>query len=161
MPRCPGQDQRYWTAEDIFDVRCPSCGNEIEFWKDEPMRFCSSCKKEVRNPRIDLGCAEWCKHAEECLGKAPGAAPASPLIEVLKAKLADIPDVTPEILNKAEHASLIAEKKELARDEIVLTKATTLISSVLSDLNLKLPDDFFDDMSIDETLSTQIREKLY
>ena len=23
---CPGQDQRYWKPEDIFDVLCPRCG---------------------------------------------------------------------------------------------------------------------------------------
>jgi len=70
MPRCPGQDMRYWTAEDIFYVACPYCDREIEFWKDEPFRLCSSCQKEVRNPRIDLGCAKWCKFADQCLGKS-------------------------------------------------------------------------------------------
>jgi len=68
MTRCPGQDQRYWTADDIFDVPCPHCSFVIEFWKDEPFRICRECQKEVRNPRIDLGCAKWCKFADECLG---------------------------------------------------------------------------------------------
>ena len=69
MPRCPGQDMRYWKPEDIFEIKCYSCGTKIEFWKDEPMRICKSCQKENRNPRIDLGCAKWCKFANECLGK--------------------------------------------------------------------------------------------
>jgi hypothetical protein len=68
-PRCPGQDQRYWKPEDIFDHPCPFCGTEIEFWKDEPFRQCPCCEKEVRNPRIDLGCSEWCKHGNKCVGK--------------------------------------------------------------------------------------------
>ncbi len=69
--RCPGQDQRYWKFEDIFDVVCPHCETEIEFWKDEPVRTCPECKKSVRNPKIDPGCAEWCQYADECLvGKA-------------------------------------------------------------------------------------------
>lgn len=68
MPRCPGQDMRYWTAKDIFDVGCPYCGNSIEFWKDEPFRLCRVCRKEVRNPRIDLGCAKWCKFGSQCSG---------------------------------------------------------------------------------------------
>ena len=68
-PHCPGQDMRYWQPEDIFDVSCPYCDNKIEFWKDEPMRICRKCSKEVRNPRIDMGCAEWCKFADQCLGK--------------------------------------------------------------------------------------------
>jgi len=64
---------RNWTPEDIFDLPCPSCGTEIEFWKDEPLRSCPSCAREVRNPRIDLGCAEWCRSAEQCLGSRAGA----------------------------------------------------------------------------------------
>jgi len=64
---------RYWRPEDIFDVACPRCGAEIEFWKDEPVRVCPSCKAEVSNPRMDVGCAKWCKHADECLGhRSPG-----------------------------------------------------------------------------------------
>ena len=66
--KCPGQDQRYWKPEDIFNVLCPYCKAEIEFWKDEPVRPCPDCKKEIRNPRIDLGCAEWCKYAKDCIG---------------------------------------------------------------------------------------------
>lgn len=67
MVRCPGQDQRLWKPEDIFDVRCPNCKHEIEFWKDEPYRECPDCKKIIRNPRLDIGCAEWCKFSKECL----------------------------------------------------------------------------------------------
>ena len=58
---------RYWKPEDIFTVACPSCRAEIEFWKDEPTRICPSCGKETRNPKLDFGCADWCKHAPECL----------------------------------------------------------------------------------------------
>ena len=66
--RCPGQDMRYWKPDDIFTLKCPHCDNEIEFFKDEPFRICSACKAEVRNPKINLGCAKWCKFAKECLG---------------------------------------------------------------------------------------------
>jgi hypothetical protein len=66
-PRCPGQDSQYWKPEDIFFIKCPSCDGEIEFWKDEPVRPCPSCQREVANPRIDRGCAEWCRHADECM----------------------------------------------------------------------------------------------
>jgi hypothetical protein len=88
MPRCPGQDMRYWTAKDIFDVSCPYCDNSIEFWKDEPFRLCRICQKEVRNPRIDLGCAKWCKFGSQCLGhSADDQLVAAPVIEKLKAQL--------------------------------------------------------------------------
>ena len=72
-PRCPGQDMRFWTAEDVFDVRCPHCGKDLEFFKDEPYRTCKSCRKKVSNPRLDLGCAKWCAYGEQCLEQAAGA----------------------------------------------------------------------------------------
>jgi hypothetical protein len=72
MARCPGQDMRNWVPSDIFDSNCPNCNYKIEFWKDEPFRICRSCKSEVKNPRIDLGCAKWCKHGNECLGYIKG-----------------------------------------------------------------------------------------
>ena len=68
MARCPGQDQRFWKPEDIFEVNCPECGELIEFWKDEPKLKCPKCGKLAVNPKLDLGCAEWCQYAKECLG---------------------------------------------------------------------------------------------
>jgi len=68
MFRCPGQDQRYWKPEDIFELKCSHCGRPLEFFKDEPRLKCPGCGHVVPNPRIDLGCAEWCQYAEQCLG---------------------------------------------------------------------------------------------
>jgi hypothetical protein len=64
--RCPGQDRISWTPDDIFDVRCPHCGAEVEFFKDDQKRPCPSCKALVFNPRFDNGCAKWCAAAEHC-----------------------------------------------------------------------------------------------
>ena len=44
------------------------CDYVIEFWKDEPIHDCPKCKREVRNPKIDIGCAKWCPMADKCLG---------------------------------------------------------------------------------------------
>lgn len=71
-PRCPGQDLRYLKPEDVFSVRC-HCGNDVEFFKDEPVLRCPKCRAEVRNPRVDLGCAKWCAFAEQCLGEMADA----------------------------------------------------------------------------------------
>jgi hypothetical protein len=68
MVRCPGQDLRFWKLGDIFDVQCPHCGTGIEFWKDEPSVKCPQCRRVIVNPKLDLGCAQWCQHAEQCLG---------------------------------------------------------------------------------------------
>jgi HD superfamily phosphodiesterase/endogenous inhibitor of DNA gyrase (YacG/DUF329 family) len=68
MVRCPGQDLRFWKLDDIFDVNCSHCGTAVEFWKDEPSVKCPQCRKVVVNPKLDLGCAQWCQHAGQCLG---------------------------------------------------------------------------------------------
>ncbi|MCF6176640.1 MAG: hypothetical protein L3J71_12835 [Victivallaceae bacterium] len=69
-PRCPGQNLQYWEFADIYNINCPFCDHEIEFWKDEPLRICPNCREEVRNTKMDLGCAKWCKFAEDCIGKS-------------------------------------------------------------------------------------------
>jgi len=69
--RCPGQDWRYWKEDAIFEVSCPYCRERVEFFKDDTTRKCPSCKKVVPNPRLDFGCAAYCKYAEVCLGELP------------------------------------------------------------------------------------------
>ena len=63
---CPGQDLRTWKPEDIIEVPCPTCGNPVEIWKDEPVRTCRLCHNPVPNPRMNRGCAQWCSHSKEC-----------------------------------------------------------------------------------------------
>ena len=73
--RCPGQDTRFWRPKDISEVACHACGATVEFFKDDATRRCPGCGRRVENPRIRLGCAEWCEQAEKCLGEtAPAAA---------------------------------------------------------------------------------------
>ena len=68
---CPGQDTRYWRPDDIFEVECIKCGTKYEFFKDEASHKCPKCGNRVQNPKINLGCAQWCEHAKECLGYDP------------------------------------------------------------------------------------------
>ncbi|HPB82110.1 MAG TPA: hypothetical protein PK200_08750 [Spirochaetota bacterium] len=66
MAQCPGTDMRYWSFNDIFEVRCPGCGAMIEFFKDDPSRVCHHCGEVIRNSRLQKGCAEWCPMAGSC-----------------------------------------------------------------------------------------------
>ena len=68
ISQCPGQDKRFWRPDDIFESPCPACGAAIEFWKDDVRRRCRGCGATAANPRFDMGCAAWCKFAEQCLG---------------------------------------------------------------------------------------------
>jgi len=67
--KCPGQDTRYWKPGDIFEAECPHCGKTVEFFKDEATRRCRNCKQTVVNPKMDFGCAAYCKYAADCLGE--------------------------------------------------------------------------------------------
>jgi hypothetical protein len=67
--KCPGQDTRYWRPGDIFEVDCPQCGSTVEFFKDEATRKCRNCRRVVVNPKMDFGCAAYCKYAADCLGE--------------------------------------------------------------------------------------------
>lgn len=69
--KCPGQDSRFWGKDAIFEARCPQCGAAVEFFKDEPSRRCASCGHKFVNPRMDFGCAAYCKYANQCLGELP------------------------------------------------------------------------------------------
>jgi HD superfamily phosphodiesterase len=66
--QCPGQDSRYWSGEDVFESKCPACGQPVEFFKDDSRQRCRSCGNQVFNPKMDFGCAAYCPHAAQCLG---------------------------------------------------------------------------------------------
>ncbi|MGD9032162.1 MAG: HD domain-containing protein [Desulfobacteraceae bacterium] len=69
--KCPGQDSRYWKPGAIFEAKCPECGHEVEFFKDDTTRKCTKCGHRFLNPDMDFGCASYCQYAEQCLGDLP------------------------------------------------------------------------------------------
>lgn len=69
--KCPGQDSRYWKPGAIFETRCPECGAEVEFFKDDSTRRCGKCGHRFLNPSMDFGCASYCRYAEQCIGNLP------------------------------------------------------------------------------------------
>lgn len=69
--KCPGQDSRYWKPGAIFEAKCPKCGHEVEFFKDDTTRKCKKCGHRFLNPDMDFGCASYCQYAEQCIGDLP------------------------------------------------------------------------------------------
>jgi HD superfamily phosphohydrolase YqeK len=69
--KCPGQDTQYWKPGAIFEVKCPECGDVVEFFKDDTNRKCGKCGHRFVNPEMDFGCASYCQYAEQCLGTLP------------------------------------------------------------------------------------------
>jgi len=69
--KCPGQDSRYWKPGAIFETKCPECGHIVEFFKDDTTRKCGHCGHKFANPKLDFGCAAYCKFADQCIGTLP------------------------------------------------------------------------------------------
>ena len=69
--KCPGQDSRYWKPGAIFEAKCPKCGHEVEFFKDDTTRKCKECGHRFLNPDMDFGCASYCQYADQCIGDLP------------------------------------------------------------------------------------------
>ncbi|MHC4778940.1 MAG: HD domain-containing protein, partial [Planctomycetota bacterium] len=125
---CPGQDTRFWRSDDIFEVACGACGSDIEFFKDDVYRRCSSCGRRVENPKFNLGCANWCDHAKECLGYDPketeiedgdGTSLLDKLVEILRRELEDDPERFARAVRAQEYAKEIL-KVEQADPKVVI-----------------------------------------
>ena len=163
MPRCPGQDMRYWKPEDIFDLECPGCSNKIEFWKDEPMRFCPQCKLEVRNPRIDLGCAKWCKYGKECLGSLPELDfTASPVLLRLMNSMKKPFISDKDFLKQLDRAMEFAEAQitpQAGEPSIIIPSVLILVAENIKPAESGIHEKYFD-MLIDSGLETPVCESI-
>ncbi len=154
-PRCPGQDMRNWRPEDIFDVACPACSAEIEFWKDEPFRICTSCGMEVQNPRLDFGCAKWCKFAEQCVGAERAAAMVEAsmrdrLIAAMKSACAGEEDRIGHALDVLDNAEQLIEGEEA--DALVI-KAAAILHDIDERETTITARDILEKLGIDERAS--------
>jgi hypothetical protein len=122
--KCPGQDTRFWKPGDIFTAECPKCGAEIEFFKDDTRRRCAWCGHLFYNPKIELGCAEWCQYADKCVPDLVKEKKATQtfkerLAEQVQAWLADAPQ-TWERTDRAMHYALDLLKAEGGDPRVVL-----------------------------------------
>lgn len=60
MRKCCGNNWEEWGFDSIFEIECPVCGREVEFFKDEIRRTCPACRASVINGCQDYGCGQWC-----------------------------------------------------------------------------------------------------
>jgi hypothetical protein len=110
--KCPGQDMQYWKPGDIFETDCPRCANKIEFFKDEATRICKSCGTKVLNPKMDFGCATYCKYAAECLGEL-GPALITQRNDLLKDRVAiEVKRILGQDFQRIAHAVKVARHLE-------------------------------------------------
>jgi hypothetical protein len=135
--KCPGQDTRYWSADAVFEVTCPQCGNKEEFFKDEPTRRCKKCGKKLVNPRMDFGCASYCKFAKECLGDLPPELVAQRK-NLLKDRVAiEMKTYFEKDFKRIGHATKVARYAEKMVKEEKGDPAVVLSAAYLHDIGIK------------------------
>ena len=117
MQKCPGQDSRYWGTKDVYEVACGRCGCMVEFFKTDGVRPCPGCGARVVNPRLSLGCAQWCEHARECLGFDP-----KPLLKAAREQ-----ESLADRLTAAMKAEFGTDRKRIAHALRVLDQAEDLL----------------------------------
>ncbi len=155
--KCPGQNWMFWTPGDIFEVTCANCGTEVEFFKDDATRRCPGCGQVVRNPKLNLGCAQWCEHAKECLGYDPKElelpeGDAAPLVErllgALKSELSS--QGFAEAVARLEHAKTLM-RAEGGQPRLLLPAALVASLSAQEAAQL-LKDQGLDGQSVEDVL---------
>jgi hypothetical protein len=118
--KCPGQDRRCWTGERVREIPCPECGVTVEIFRDESTGRCLRCGHKFAAPGANLGCAQWCSLANECLGYAPERQPQSGSAEsALAARLIQrVEQVFSSSPGRIAHALRVFQfAKELVREE--------------------------------------------
>ena len=135
--KCPGQDSRYWKPEAIFDTKCPECGHEVEFFKDDTMRRCKNCGHRFLNPSIDFGCASYCKYADQCIGTLPPELIAQKE-NLLKDRVAiEMKRYFKQDFKRIGHATRVARYAEQIGKEAHGNMAVVLASAYLHDIGIK------------------------
>jgi len=151
--KCPGQDMRYWTAEDVYEEKCPQCGNMIEFFKTDIRLRCRNCRTRVANPRFNMGCAQWCAYAEQCLGPGARGLKSKSLRLVLEDALdrfgKDMPDKVLKVKDLIEKAEEKCQTEQIDLLPVIASIVTVFLkdNDLISDI-----DDFLSGLNREQAL---------
>ena len=135
--KCPGQDSRYWQPDAVFEAKCPECGCNVEFFKDDTTRRCKNCNHKFLNPNMDFGCASYCKYADQCIGHLPPELIAQKE-DLLKDRVAvEMKRYFKNDFKRIGHATRVARYAEqIGKDELG-NMAVILIAAYLHDIGIK------------------------
>lgn len=135
--KCPGQDSRYWKPGAIFEVKCPKCNAEVEFFKDDTMRRCTVCGHRFLNPSMDFGCASYCRYAEKCIGTLPPEA-LKDRQDLLKDRVAlEMKRYFKNDFRRIGHATGVARHAERIGRQEGANLAVVLTAAYLHDIGIK------------------------
>lgn len=142
--KCPGQDTQYWNKDAIFETACPECGHPMEFFKDEANRRCPGCKKKIVNPKMDFGCASYCRFSEQCLGTLPEEFAAQGE-DLLKNRVADeMKKYFGTDFKRISHAVTVANFAEKIAKKEKANLPVVLCAAYLYDIGIKNAEEKYD-----------------
>lgn len=135
--KCPGQDTQYWSPGSIFEVKCPRCGADVEFFKDDTTRRCRRCGHRFLNPNMNFGCASYCKYAEQCIGNLSPEVVAQ-REDLLKDRVAiEMKRYFKQDFKRIGHAGRVARYAEILGRELEGDMAVILSAAYLHDIGIK------------------------
>ncbi len=135
--KCPGQDSQHWKPGAVFEVKCPKCGHEVEFFKDDPSRKCGKCGHRFLNPDLDFGCASYCQYAEQCIGNLPPEL-LKEKEDLLKDRVAiEVKRYFKQDFKRIGHAARVARYAEQIGREEQGNLAVILCAAYLHDIGIK------------------------
>jgi putative nucleotidyltransferase with HDIG domain len=108
----------------------------MEFFKDEPSRRCRKCGHKMVNPKMDFGCAAYCKFAEQCLGDLPPEILAQRK-DLLKDRVAiEMKNYFRRDFKRIGHATKVARYAEQIAREEKADLAVVLSAAYLHDIGI-------------------------
>jgi hypothetical protein len=108
----------------------------VEFFKDDTMRKCEHCGHKFPNPKMDFGCAAYCKYAEQCIGDLPPELIAQQQ-DLLKDRVAvEMKKYFGRDFRRIGHASRVAHFAEKIGKAEEADMAIVLISAYLHDIGI-------------------------
>jgi HD superfamily phosphodiesterase len=109
----------------------------MEFFKDEATRRCKKCGHKMVNPKMDFGCAAYCKYAEQCLGDLPPELIAQKK-DLLKDRVAvEMKHFFKQDFKRIGHATKVARYAEQIAKEEKADLPIVLTSAYLHDIGIK------------------------
>lgn len=154
--KCPGQDMRYWSADDAHEQKCPQCGEMVEFFKTDIRLRCPGCRARIANNSFDMGCAQWCAYAEQCLGPGARGLKQKPWRELIEDELekhaGDLKEFNGAIKEKIREAESLCMEKEVDMLPVLIVLAATGLQGAG---RIKSADDFIEKLSRDHNLPQQ------
>lgn len=136
LSNCPGSQK--FKQPQPENIKCSSCGEEIEIWTDEIKAVCPKCKNTIMREQ-GASCLDWCKYAKECVGENTYNSYIQNKSETLKGRLIkELEDYFGEDIKRINHAKKVMH---FAEELLKLENGDWHIvipASILHDVGIKI-----------------------